>query len=280
MRQAWWFGVLLSASVTASGSAQMGQQQQTMGANQSIMAAILAPVTGEPYRAEKVSRSVQTLSDGTVITHETRGMIARDGEGRMREDLYVVHSGQTNGKQTDMALQEATVGDPVAHTMLVWTGADSKLAMQMSLPSMPSPHPISLVPEPPRPVGPPSRVAPVNLATAGAAKDETRTEELGKQSLEGLLVTGKRTITTIPLGRVGNDRPIEVMHEEWRSPELNILVKTVDRDPRTGEQTMVLESLVRTDPDAALFHAPAGYEVKDMAAMLKGMGDLGKIGAK
>jgi hypothetical protein len=91
-----------------------------------------------------------------------------------------------------------------------------------------------------------------------------------------VLVTGKRTTTTIPIGEVGNDRPIVVVHEEWRSPELKIIVKTLDSDPRTGEQTMELQGLVRTEPDAALFHAPSGFKVVDMADMMKGLGSLGK----
>jgi hypothetical protein len=123
MRQACWFGVLLCVVTVEHGLAQMemGPQQPSMGANQSVAAAIMQPTKGEPYRAEKVSRSVQTLSEGTVITHETKGLIARDADGRIREDLYVVHSGQANGRETDMALQSATVGDPVAHTILIWT---------------------------------------------------------------------------------------------------------------------------------------------------------------
>lgn len=103
-----------------------------------------------------------------------------------------------------------------------------------------------------------------------------RTEQLGQQSLEGVLVTGTRTTTTIPTGKIGNDRPIVVVHEEWRSSELKIVVRTVDRDPRTGEQTMELQKLVRTDPDASLFQAPPGYTIHDMAQMLKTLGDLGK----
>jgi hypothetical protein len=37
-----------------------------------MLAGILQPVSGAPYQGQKISRSVQTLSDGTVITHETR----------------------------------------------------------------------------------------------------------------------------------------------------------------------------------------------------------------
>ena len=266
---------------------EMGPQQQSVGANQSVTAAILQPVTGEPYKAEKITHSKQTLSDGTIITHETKGLIARDTEGRMREDLYIVHSGQVQGREQDMSLQSATVGDPITHTLLFWTGEKSKIAMQMQLPSLPkgpaggSLQGILSAPPPPPPPPPPGHVLPtVSLGRAPGTPDgsanNVRSEDLGKTSIEGVLVTGKRTTTTIPLGKIGNDRPIVVVHEEWRSPELKILVKTIDTDPRTGEQTMELQGLTRTDPDATLFQAPAGYKIQDMADMLKVLGNIGK----
>jgi hypothetical protein len=291
MRLALWCGIILCGVANKSATAQnaMGVQQTSIGQNQSIMAAILEPVNGAPYQAEKVSRSVQTLSDGTVITHESKGMIARDAQGRVREDIYQTHSGEVNGREMDHTLQSATVGDPVAHTMLLWTGEKSKVAMQMQLPSLPrSPMKAMLSSPPPPPPG--GVMAGVSLGTRGKTVaaggtsgdgptlmvNQVRAEELGRQSIEGVLVSGKRITTTIPTGKVGNDRPIVVVHEEWRSPELKILVKTIDTDPRTGEQTMELQGLVRTDPDAALFQAPADYQVKDMAAMMKGLGEIGK----
>jgi hypothetical protein len=293
MRLALWCGVVLCGVAIKGATAQnaMGVQQTSIGQNQSIMAAILEPVTEAPYQAEKVSRSVQTLSDGTVITHESKGMIARDAQGRVREDIYQTRSGAVNGREMDHTLQSATVGDPVAHTMLFWTDEKSKIAMQMQLPSLPkSPMMAMLSSPPPPPPPPPGGMAGVSLGTRGKIGaaggtsgdgpglmvNQVRTEELGRQSIEGVLVSGKRITTTIPTGKVGNDRPIVVVHEEWRSPELKILVKTIDTDPRTGEQTMKLQGLVRTDPDAALFQVPAGYQVKDMAAMIKGLGEIGK----
>jgi hypothetical protein len=292
MRQAWRCGFVLCTAIVQGASAQMqvGPQQQTLGGNQSVVAAIMQPVTGRPYQAEQVSRSVQTLSDGTVLTHETKGMIARDTDGRIREDLYIVHSGQVNGREMDLSLQSATVGDPVTHTTLIWTGGLSKIATLMQFPALPT-YPSGIAvggvlgsapPPPPVKLVAPPKPAPVVVSALppGWTKDQVRTEELGQQSLEGLLVTGKRTTTTIPIGKVGNDRPFDVIHEEWRSPELNITVKTLDKDPRTGVQTMELHNLVRTEPDAALFHAPVGYEVKDMAALMKGLGDVGKPAAK
>src|ERR1035438_8560560 len=276
----------------------MGTQQMSVGQNQSIAASILAPVSGEPYQADKVSRSVQTLADGTVITNETRGTIARDVQGRIREEMYLVHFGNINGNQMEMSFQSASVGDPVAHSVLTWTGADTKIAMRISLqvpnvlapppPSgsnriikMDAPPPVGLATPPPVIAGqmgngrgttntmpnlgmPNSPLVFPNGGNAGA-----RSERLGQQSIEGVLVTGSRTTTTIPTGAVGNDRPIKVVHEEWRSPELKILVKTIDTDPRTGEQTMELQGLTRTDPDAALFQAPPGYKVQDIGDMIK-----------
>ena len=120
----------------------------------------------------------------------------------------------------------------------------------------------------------------VGRPAAGSSGEDSRTEELGQQSLEGVLVTGKRVTTVIPLDKIGNDRPITIVHEEWRSPELKILVKTVDTDPRTGEQTMELRGLLRNNPDEALFKAPAGYKVMDMAEMMKNIGSLGRAKAQ
>ncbi|NYF79671.1 hypothetical protein [Granulicella arctica] len=291
MRLARWCGMLLCGALVQGARAQrdMGAQQQNVGANQSIIAAIREPVTGIPYQAEKVSRSVQKLSDGTVITHEWSGIIARDAAGRMREDLYIVHSGSVGGHEMDMTLQSATVGDPVAHAMLIWTGEKSKVVMQMKLPALPKSRTemaeMLSAPPPPPPLPPGTVRKSVSLGTgngtrADGLKDEVQTEQLGQQAMEGVLVTGRRVTTTIPTGKVGNDRPIVVVHEEWRSPELKLVVKSIDTDPRSGEQTMELQGLVRTDPDAALFQAPAGYEVKDMAELMKGLGEVGKAKAQ
>ena len=229
MRQTLWCAAVLCGLAMQGAMAQqsMGTQQQSIGANQSIVAALLEPVTDAAYQAEKVSRSEQTLSDGTVITHETRGLIARDAQGRIREDLNIVQSGQVDGKQRNLSLQSATVGDPVTHTILIWTGEKTKIAMQMQLPTLPKSAMKSLLaaPPPPPPSGSATGSQPKQIvmikedapapsgSVAGsqtpravrlgsshlgdmdanntnATKDEVHTEDLGQQSIEGLLVTG------------------------------------------------------------------------------------------
>ena len=92
-------------------------------------------------------------------------------------------------------------------------------------------------------------------------KWETRTEELGVQNIEGVDAEGTRTITTIPAGAIGNERPIEITYEKWYSRELQLVVMSKHNDPRFGEQTYRLTNIVRAEPDPSLFTPPQGYKL-------------------
>ena len=63
------------------------------------------------------------------------------------------------------------------------------------------------------------------------------------------------------VGSEGNDRPLTVVHETWRSPELKVIVLSTDNDPRFGETTRKLTNINRSDPDPSLFLPPADYSV-------------------
>lgn len=101
------------------------------------------------------------------------------------------------------------------------------------------------------------------------SKYETRTEELGVQSIEGVEATGTRTVTTIPAGDIGNERPIEIVYEKWYSKELQLVVMSRHSDPRFGEQTYRLTNIVRSEPDPSLFEVPTGYKVSGIAPAYK-----------
>jgi len=98
------------------------------------------------------------------------------------------------------------------------------------------------------------------FASTMRSKWETRTEELGEQSIEGVNARGTRTITTIPAGAIGNERPIETVYEKWYSPDLQMIVYSKHSDPRFGEQTYRLTNINRTEPDSSLFQVPSGYK--------------------
>jgi hypothetical protein len=101
------------------------------------------------------------------------------------------------------------------------------------------------------------------------SKYETRTEDLGVQSIEGVEATGTRTVTTIPAGDIGNERPIEIVYEKWYSKELQLVVMSKHSDPRFGEQTYRLTNIVRSEPDPSLFEVPSGYKVSGIAPAYK-----------
>ena len=92
-------------------------------------------------------------------------------------------------------------------------------------------------------------------------KWKSRTEELGTQSIEGVDAEGTRTITTIPAGAIGNERPIEITYEKWYSRDLQLVVMSRHNDPRFGEQTYRLTNIVRSEPDPSLFTLPSGYRL-------------------
>ena len=86
---------------------------------------------------------------------------------------------------------------------------------------------------------------------------------LEHRTIEGVAVEGRKITTVIPAGQVGNEQPITITSEQWRSPDLNVLVMTRHSDPRTGDSSYRLLSIIRAEPDRSLFMVPADYAVKD-----------------
>lgn len=90
----------------------------------------------------------------------------------------------------------------------------------------------------------------------------TKTESLGKQMIEGVEAEGTRTTTTIPAGKIGNERDIEITSERWYSTELQTVVMSKQDDPRTGVNLYRLTNITRDEPARTLFEVPADYTIK------------------
>jgi hypothetical protein len=88
---------------------------------------------------------------------------------------------------------------------------------------------------------------------------------LGQQMIGGVMAEGTRATTVIAAGAIGNDQEIKIVSEEWRSPELQVLVMTRHSDPRSGETTYRLSNIVRAEPGAGLCEVPADYTIRDMS---------------
>jgi TonB family protein len=97
----------------------------------------------------------------------------------------------------------------------------------------------------------------------GGPDDRGKSEPLGKQTIEGVEAEGTRNVTTIPAGKIGNERPIEIVFERWYSPELQTVIMTRHNDPRFGETIYRLTNISRDEPSHSLFEVPPGYTVTE-----------------
>ena len=232
-------------------------------------------VKGAPYQAEAVTETVQTLQDGNRIVHKNSVAVARDSQGRTRRDLAPMPIGPLAGAD---APKITVIHDPtndVSYTLEHNNKVARKLKGQGVM--------VNFSSEEKTPEGTRKEVHErrfevavqhegdvVKAAHAGPVmirvpKDGTasKKESLGKQNVEGVICEGTRTTNTIAAGTIGNERPIEIVHEVWYSPELQTAVLTKHKDPRAGETTYKLSAIRRGEPAASLFEIPAGYTVRE-----------------
>jgi hypothetical protein len=206
-------------------------------------------VKGAPFSANATSDTTHTLSDGTVIHRTAQISLSRDSQGRSRHELTTSGLGPlaASGAPKTMVM----ISDPVAGVNYM-LNAGEKVAHQRAM------H-----------------------AKAGAANDggafhqkmktEMASEEasgllkkesLGSQTVNGVLAEGTRITKTIPAGKIGNDRAIQIVSERWYSPDLQIVVKSTHSDPQTGTTTYQVTNIQKAEPAATLFAVPADYTVK------------------
>jgi hypothetical protein len=106
---------------------------------------------------------------------------------------------------------------------------------------------------------PPLPPIPLLLQGPMLPREGGTTTALAAKEIEGVKVTGERTSWTIEAGKIGNEKPIVISREVWRSPELMLTVMSRDADPRQGEQNYRLEKIKRGEPDPSLMKPPADF---------------------
>jgi hypothetical protein len=213
-------------------------------------------VTGAPFSAEAVSQTTQTLPDGNKIVHKTQTNLYRDGQGRVRREVQLMGFGPlaTEGQPRSFVV----INDPVAGKSYVLE-ADKKIARTL--------------PDRRRGRGPRDEF--VLQKRNGPEQDNVQTSDLGTQTINGVAAQGTRYTTTIPAGRIGNEKPIVITSESWYSPDLQVLVMSKRNDPRFGETTYQLTNIQRSEPSADLFTVPADYSIKSGPAHGSGEGRRG-----
>jgi hypothetical protein len=230
------------------------------------------PVQGAPYSATITNESVQTLADGNRIVQTSSGSTARDAQGRTRQETALPPIGNLSAAN---APRLVFIHDAVAQTSYTLNLTD-KTAQKLSVfstsgsPPVGGPNVAFMRMESggvttAGPVPGPGALPPLPMTVQGTliANDQSKvsTEDLGSQTMEGIIVNGVRTTRTIPAGEIGNERPITVVTEVWTSPDLKTVVYSKRSDPRMGEQTYQRPNLVRAEPDASLFTVPGDFKI-------------------
>jgi hypothetical protein len=239
------------------------------------------PVKGAPYSGNALTENTQTLADGNHIVNRTTAAVYRDGEGRERREQSLPNIGgfAPQGAPSTTVF----ISDPVAGANYS-LNPDNKTAIKLPIPQLGT--------MPPMPPGAraESHVMVQRVGMAGASvggpnvmffsKTDGGTalppavEQLGTKVVEGVQAEGTRTTITIPAGQIGNDKPIQIVDEVWRSPELQVIVHSEHSDPRMGSTAYSLQNISRSDPSPTLFQVPPDYTMKDAPTFQKALPPL------
>lgn len=219
------------------------------------------------YSGEGKTTSVQSSADGAQLNRVVPGQgekVWRDSQGRLRSEQNFL-TGRNGG------LKLVEIQDPVAGYVFILDDI-AKVAHRVKASVIPerSKDPLAMQHSPAGSVG---VISSSVMNAAGGGGDSAAApsrmpqisapEDLGLQSLEGIEVHVSRVATVIPAGAEGNDNPITVTRDSWYSPELNLILRTVTNDPRSGVQTSGFDNLSRNEPDPSLFTVPADYSTID-----------------
>jgi hypothetical protein len=206
-------------------------------------------VKGAPFSANATSTTTQTLADGNHITRTTQTNLYRDSQGRFRKEVTLPAIGPLAASGQPHSFIE--ISDPVAGTAYVLE-PDKKVARQL-----PGPGGMGFRTK----FGPGGHALYRNFKESQQAAT-AKTESLGPQTIEGMNTEWTCTTRTIPVGEIGNEKPITIVSQHWYSADLQMDIKSTHSDPRFGDTTYTLTNIQRTEPSASLFAVPSDYTIE------------------
>ena len=214
------------------------------------------PVAGVNYILDAKNKTVRKIDYGVRMNAEKKAIEAKiEAMKKSGDPQAAADAAKIEVMKSKIEARKAESGDPqsaaVAEKIAIEkaqlaNGPDFRFEMKVPAPGMP-------------------QVMAGNGGFAVMKKDakNTKTESLGKQTIEGVECEGTRSTTTIAAGEIGNELPIEIVFERWYSPELQTVVMSKQSDPRFGENTYRLTNINRSEPPHTLFEVPAEYTLQE-----------------
>ncbi len=239
--------VLFATPLLAQDSAVKPPQvlTSTDGGTSGVMESIfIPPIKGAPFSLTLVTEWSRPLGNGGSFTLANQRHIARDRNGRIYQERWLL---VPKGGKIKSEMNVLQISDPSRHTThncFTREQVCEIIGFNLSADSVYKPR----------------------IGATGALPDGNgfhQHEELGVSNLGGVDATGYREINTINAGVMGNDQPMVTTREFWYSTRLGISLSSKIDDPQSGKQLFTVTEISTAEPDPALFELPAGYKVVD-----------------
>ena len=220
-----------------------------------------------PYSADVVTETSQTLADGNHLHQVNTAKVYRDSEGRVRTEQSLGGLLGVNSSQRQVVF----INDPVAGVNYA-LNVNDKTASKSAWARGGEAHRRRLRAAQGQNAAPPNggrwgaaeRAGPAGTGRGGRAgslaRQNVKTESLGRQTIEGVVADGTRTTMTIPAGQMGNEAAIQMVSERWYSADLQTAVMSKHSDPRVGETVYRLANVSRAEPSPIAVPGPGGLQ--------------------
>jgi len=221
-------------------------------------------IVGHPFSAIKYARRVKVLPDGQqqfLRNERYPDRIARDADGRLMmesEESMVNGDLPPDCDRLDMLVPPVCpagsvfVIDPVAHRITGWVEGEWSGHAAVDFPLTEARL---------------EQAADLTTALPGLGPDFTNedgkvsTIDLGDREIEGVAAHGVRWTLRYDANQDGQTVQRTRIHEVWTSPEMQLIIRVIDGDPKGEESIWGLEK-VSLEPDPALFRPPDGFEIQ------------------
>ncbi len=197
-------------------------------------------VTGQPFSAETVVERTRRLFDGSTVTKESRGAIYRDSAGRTRREQPLDTVGGIGIADESTKRVTLIFINDFPGKVQYSLDSNNKIARKSQIWN--NRFPLPDIDEP-----------------KGSKIESTST-----QTIEGVSCEMTRIEREIPIGVIGNDKPLRSITERCFSPELQTIIMSVNNDPIGGNHVFKLKNIRRSEPSADLFSVPSGYKVESV----------------
>jgi hypothetical protein len=200
----------------------------------------IPPVANSPFTAKVTVAWDQPLVGGGVVSRKYYTLVARDSQGRVHRETRDFIPANSNAEPP---LRSFAITDPVSSTRITCT----QDAMNCTVLAYHAPLLATEV---------------VGALTPSHTKGLSR-ESLGQQTMNSVPVMGTRESTSTVAGTGGNSRVVISSKELWYSPDLNMYLSVIRKDPQLGQITLTVTDLSRAEPDPSWFGVPPGYKTMD-----------------